>query len=332
MPASDLAIDLKNVEKIYGKRLYALRGIDISVRRGEIFGLLGPNGAGKSTLVKIMMTVVHPTRAAGTVLDRPVGDKAALAGIGYLPENHRFPRHLTGRQVLDLFGGLGGMSRAQRRSKGAELLEQVGMTDAADRRVATYSKGMLQRIGLAQAMMNNPALIVLDEPTDGVDPIGRMQIRGVLQALRAAGTTVFINSHLLSELEHLCDRVAILLAGSVAKQGSIDELSSARQRYEIEVHETPGGSNAIRSALHARWTDSSTTRGELPDGTWIEITESIVRIGSTDPHAAQPILDRLRSAGLVIRRFQMVRPTLEELFVEAVGERASAAPPPPLHS
>ena len=206
--SSDFAIDLHQVEKRYRGSICALRGVDMKVRRGEIFGLLGPNGAGKSTLVKIMMSVVRPTRAAGTVLGQPVGDKAALARVGYLPENHRFPRHLTGRQVLDFFGSLTGMPTAARRSRVTELLDEVGMTDAADRKVATYSKGMMQRIGLGQALMNHPDLIVLDEPTDGVDPIGRLKIRSVLESLRSRGTTVFINSHLLSELEHLCDRVA----------------------------------------------------------------------------------------------------------------------------
>src|SRR6478609_2531256 len=181
---SDLAIDLHQVTKIYRGRVHALRGIDMHVRRGEVFGLLGPNGAGKSTLVKIIMTVIRPTRADGNVLGRPVGHKPTLARVGYLPENHRFPRYLTGRQTLDFFAALAKVPRATRDRRSARLLEIVGMSAWADKRIGTYSKGMMQRIGLAQAMMNDPDLILLDEPTDGVDPVGRREIRDVLAALK----------------------------------------------------------------------------------------------------------------------------------------------------
>src|SRR5689334_11257535 len=141
-PANALAIDLRNVTKVYRGKVQALRGIEMHVRRGEVFGLLGPNGAGKSTLVKIMMTVVRPTRAEGMVLGHPVGHKGTLARVGYLPENHRFPRYLTGRQVVEFFGALAKVDRPTRRRRAAELIETVGMTDAADRKIATYSKGM----------------------------------------------------------------------------------------------------------------------------------------------------------------------------------------------
>ncbi|HZL36237.1 MAG TPA: ABC transporter ATP-binding protein [Tepidisphaeraceae bacterium] len=229
------AIDLQNVAKIYRGRVHALQGISMQVRRGEVFGLLGPNGAGKSTLVKIMMTVVHPTRAEGTLLGQPVGSKGILARVGYLPENHRFPRYLTGRQTLEFFGAMAKVDRATARRRATELLDTVGMRDWAGHKVSTYSKGMMQRIGLAQALMNDPDLVLLDEPTDGVDPLGRRDIRDVLQRLRERGKTVFINSHLLSELEMICDRVAILVHGQVARQGTIDELTRHNQRYEIEL-------------------------------------------------------------------------------------------------
>src|SRR5688572_3396400 len=230
-----LAIDLAHVEKVYKGKVYALRGVNIQVHRGEVFGLLGPNGAGKSTLVKIMMTVVRPTRCDGLLLGRAVGHKSTLARVGYLPENHRFPRYLTGRETLDFFGALAKVPRAARRKRTDALLETVGMRDWADRRVSTYSKGMMQRVGLAQALASDPDLVVLDEPTDGVDPVGRRDIRDVLARLREQGKTVFVNSHLLSELEVICDRVAILVKGLVAKQGTLDELTVAKQRYEVEV-------------------------------------------------------------------------------------------------
>src|SRR5688572_6865235 len=173
MGASELAIDLRNVQKVYKGKIHALRGIEMRVGRGEVFGLLGPNGAGKSTLVKIMMTVIRPTYAEGTVLGQPVGHKPTLARIGYLPENHRFPKYLTGRQTVEFFAALSNVPRARRKQRAGELIDVVGMKDAADRKVGTYSKGMLQRIGLAQAMASDPDLILLDEPTDGVDPVGR---------------------------------------------------------------------------------------------------------------------------------------------------------------
>jgi len=304
----ELAIDLTNVEKIYRGRVYALRGIEMRVRRGEVFGLLGPNGAGKSTLVKIMMPVVRRTRADGAILDHPIGHKPSLARVGYLPENHRFPRHLTGRQTLDFFAALSGMPRAARRTRATELLETVGMTAWADRKIATYSKGMLQRIGLASAMTHDPDLILLDEPTDGVDPVGRKEIRDVLRSLRAAGKTIFINSHLLSELEVVCDRVAILVGGLVAKQGTPNELTEAKQRYEIELAEPI--QNGLLESLH---------------GAAIELHENTLRIDSTEPADIQPMLDAIRSRGLTIRRVQLMRPSLEDLFMETVQGAGHAA-------
>ncbi len=184
LPNDSPAIDLHHVSKIYRRRIHALHDISLTVRRGEVFGLLGPNGAGKSTLIKIMMTVVRPTRAQGTLLGQPVGNKSTLASVGYLPENHRFPRYLTGRQTLEFFAALSGVDRLTRRRRSAELLDTVGMTPWADSKVASYSKGMMQRIGLAQALVNDPDLVLLDEPTDGVDPVGRRDIRDVLLRMR----------------------------------------------------------------------------------------------------------------------------------------------------
>jgi ABC-2 type transport system ATP-binding protein len=313
MSSSDLAIDLTHVEKIYRGRVYALRGIEMRVRRGEIFGLLGPNGAGKSTLVKIMMTVVRPTRASGFILDHPIGHKPTLARVGYLPENHRFPRYLTGRRALEFFAALSGVPREVRKRRTGELLEIVGMSAWADRKVSTYSKGMMQRIGLANAMAHDPDLIVLDEPTDGVDPVGRKEIRDVLTSLRTRGKTVFINSHMLSELEMVCDRVAILLAGLVARQGTPDELSAARQRYEIELSE-PVQNGLIESLSGSR------------DG-WIEVGQNILRINTIEPTEIQPLLDAIRQRGLTIRRVQLVRPSLEDLFMETVKDHANGARP-----
>ena len=349
--ASDgLAIDLRNVTKVYKGRVHALQGIEMRVRRGEIFGLLGPNGAGKSTLVKIMMTVVHPTRAEGTLLGRPVGNKATLARVGYLPENHRFPRYLTGRQVVEFFGAMANVDRATRRRRAAELILTVGMADAADRKIATYSKGMAQRIGLAQALVNDPDLVLLDEPTDGVDPGGRRDIREVLAFLRTQGKTVFVNSHLLSELEMICDRVAILVGGRVARQGTLDELTVAKQRYEVELVPGVNGSFAdqVAAAMPGVFSTAAVAaaspfaaaapgaapdsgaapppgpgpaalRGTLPTGQWVELRGPVLSVGTTDPADVQGLIDAFRRQGTVVRRVAPVRPSLEELFMETVG-------------
>ena len=235
MSDSDWPIDLRGVGKTYGKKIKALRGVDIRVRGGEIFGLLGPNGAGKSTLVKIITTVVLPDEAAGTILGQPLGHKPTLRRIGYLPEDHRFPHYLTGAKVLDFYARLSKVPAATRKARSAYWLDRMGMSKWANTRVGKYSKGMLQRIGIAQALQHDPDLVLLDEPTDGVDPIGRKQIREIMLELKQAGKTVFINSHILSELEMVCDRVAILVEGRVARQGTVEELTAHSLTYDVTV-------------------------------------------------------------------------------------------------
>lgn len=316
---SGWAIDLTNVSKTYRGKVRALRGIDTRVRAGEVFGLLGPNGAGKSTLVKILMTVIRPTTASGTMLGSAVGHKPTLARVGYLPEHHRFPDYLTGAQVIDYYGALAGVPRAKRRKRRDELLEIVGMRDWANVKVRGYSKGMRQRVGIAQAIVNDPDLVVLDEPTDGVDPVGRRDIRAILVRLRAEGKTVFLNSHLLSELEMVCDRVAILVQGTVASQGTIDELTRDKVRYDIEIAVSDAG-EARRvlagAALAAGVTPHTITRGTLS-------------LGTTDAGVVQPVIDALRARGVVIRALRPVRPSLEDLFMEAVTDPATGVALPP---
>jgi len=232
---NEFALDVRGVDKMYRGKVHALRGVDLAIRRGEIFGLLGPNGAGKSTLVKILMTIIKPTRCQGHMLGRTIGHKGTLRKVGYLPEHHRFPEYLTGGQVLDYFAALSDVSRTERRRRAGELLELVGMTRWKDMKVRQYSKGMRQRIGVAQALMMDPDLVVLDEPTDGVDPVGRRDIRNILVELRSRGKAVLVNSHLLSELEVVSDRVAIMVQGRVSEQGTLDALTDYGQRFEIEV-------------------------------------------------------------------------------------------------
>jgi ABC-2 type transport system ATP-binding protein len=323
-PGSPWAIELEHVSKTYRGGVQALRGIEMKVRRGEIFGLLGPNGAGKSTLVKILMSVIAPTQARGTVLGHRVGHKPSLATIGYLPEHHRFPEYLTGAQVLDFYGAMSGVPRQIRRERAAELLHLVDMSDWGNKRVRGYSKGMRQRIGIAQALMNNPQLVVLDEPTDGVDPVGRRDIRLMLTKLKERGMTVFLNSHLLSELEMVCDRVAILVKGKVYSQGTIDELTLNRQFYEIEIagSDVSAISSIYEAAISAA--GGRVVRGEadsigsLAGGEAVTRSRAILRVATTEAAVIQPVIDVLRQSGQVIRTVRTVRPTLEDLFMEAV--------------
>ena len=273
------AVDLIDVRKTYGRRIRALGGVNVQVGRGEIFGLLGPNGAGKSTLVKIMMTVVRPDHLIGTVLGRPLGNRKKKAVIGYLPEAHRFPPYLTGAQVLDFYAALGKVSRADRKKRAPSLLDRVGMSQWADTRVGKYSKGMLQRLGIAQALMNDPELVLLDEPTDGLDPMGRRDVRELLLELRRQGKTVFLNSHLLSELELVCDRVAILVDGLIARQGTLSELTEHTTEYLITVR---GDLGPLRSQLSG---DGCTLAGDT------------IRIPGRDIAQVNRIIDLLRQGG-----------------------------------
>ncbi|MCH7705405.1 MAG: ABC transporter ATP-binding protein, partial [Planctomycetes bacterium] len=255
------AVDLIDVRKTYRKTVQALRGVNVQVGRGEIFGLLGPNGAGKSTLVKIMMTVVRADHVLGTILGRPIGNRGKLARIGYLPENHRFPGYLTGAQLLDHYAALAKVPRARRRESAPRLLERLGLSRWANTRVREYSKGMMQRLGLAQALMNDPDLLILDEPTDGVDPVGRREIRELLVEMKQSGKTVFLNSHLLSELEMVCDRVAILVDGLVARQGTLSELTEHTVEYRITFRGDAGPLQAQLDMLEGKLDGQQLTLG-----------------------------------------------------------------------
>ena len=328
----------------------ALRGVDLAARPGEVFGLLGPNGAGKSTLVKALLGLVRPTAGTARVLGRPVGDRAARADVGYLPEQAKFPPYLTGRQVVEFFSALGGVSRSERKRRAADLLDRVELAAAADRRVGGYSKGMRQRVGLAQALAGGgpggPRLILLDEPTDGVDPLARRLIRDVLAERRAGGACVFLNSHLLGELELVCDRAAILVDGRVVTGGTIDELAGGRGRYEVEVEPDANADPAcpadpagrLAGAIGVAWTPGpdglprARFNGRSPGGQFeLKLSQAgVLTLRTTDPRKAQPVLDLLRRAGLTVRRFGPVRPTLEDLFIDTVTAAAETrfAPPP----
>jgi ABC-2 type transport system ATP-binding protein len=327
------------VDKRYGRKVHALRGIQMHVRPGEIFGLLGPNGAGKSTLVKIITTVIRATRAEGSVLGRPIGHKPTLARVGYMPENVIFPPYLSGREVLLYYAAMSRVDRPTRRRRGDELLEMVGLRDKAQFKVRTYSKGMQQRLGLAQALMNDPQLIILDEPTDGLDPVGRREVRDLLKTLRDQGRTVFLNSHLLGEAESVCDRVAILANGKVVRQGTVEDLTSLGRYYEIRLcapttpslHEAICGAlgcepHAAAAAATAPAEDSSlaawpVAKGRMAAGEPVEVAGNAVRIATDRPEGIQAALDALRRRDLVIDSVRLVRQSLEDYFIAVVSDK-----------
>ena len=217
------AIEVTDLRKKYGQ-LDALAGLTMTVGRGEVFGFLGPNGAGKTTTVKILLGLARPTGGTGKVLGAPIGDLATRRKIGYLPELFRYQPWLKAREVLTLHGELAGLPRNRRRAAADEALGIVGLEDRAGDVVGKFSKGMQQRLGLGAALLGEPALIVLDEPTSALDPVGRVDVRGIVRAAAARGAAVFLNSHLLSEVEQVCDRVAIIDHGRVVASGDLDDV------------------------------------------------------------------------------------------------------------
>lgn len=304
---NDWVLDLKGVQKTYRGGVHALRGIDLQVPRGSVFGLLGPNGAGKSTLVKILTTIIRATACEGTFLGNPVGHKATLKRVGYLPEHARFPEYLTAREVVKLAAGLCGLAPAVTKERSESLLERVGLGDWRDEKVGRFSKGMKQRVGLAQALINEPEVIFLDEPTDGVDPAGRRDIRLLLEELRAEGKTVFVNSHLLGELEMVCDRVAILSKGIIKLEGSLKELTGKKVVYQIAVGRVPDDLRAQFSDEKIHWEN-----GDL-------------MISANRAEEVMPYLDRLRASGVVIESLERKSASLEDLFMETVGNDTPGA-------
>jgi len=312
----EAVIDVAGVDKMYRRKVHALRGVDLQVGAGEIFGLLGPNGAGKSTLVKVLLTVIKPTKCTGSLLGKKIGDKSALANVGYLPEHHNFPKYLTSRQVLRHFGAMSGVDRQTRNKRADELLEIVNMSNWANHKLGSYSKGMRQRVGIAQALMNDPKLVILDEPTDGVDPIGRKDIRDILKRLKSEGRTVFLNSHLLSELEMVCDRVAIMVHGLMRQQGTIQELTEDGSGFIIRANAplSPSAISAFQSSC------PSIESAVNPNGLEIKFQTS-------DADKVQPAIDALRSNGVVIESLGARRPSLEDLFIQAVNEEPGGARP-----
>lgn|SRR5574341_386460 len=229
------AIQTFELRKVYNESKVAVEGLTLEVKQGEVFGFLGPNGAGKTTSIKMLLGLVTPTAGSALLLGVPIDRPEARAPVGFLPEHFRFHEWMQADEFLDLHGQLYGMSKSDRAARIPELIGRVGLSEAAHRQLRTFSKGMLQRIGLAMALLNRPALVFLDEPTSGLDPFGRLLVRDVIREVRGAGTTVFLNSHLLGEVEVTCDRVAFIQHGRVVRAGSMAELSAGLVRVQIRL-------------------------------------------------------------------------------------------------
>lgn len=251
------AIRTENLTKKYRLgwtrgRLLALDQLNLRVREGEVYGLLGPNGSGKSTTLKLILNLVAPTAGEAWLFDVPCRRVASRLHIGFLPENPYFYRYLTGTETLEFYGRLCGMRGAALRTRIGELLELVGLTGAQDRRLAGYSKGMLQRIGLAQALVHDPRLLLLDEPTAGVDPIGSRDIRDLILRLKKMGKTVMLSSHLLAQVQDVCDRIGVLNHGRLILEGGVEQLVSDQRRLSFTVEGLPAENRqAVEAAMAA---------------------------------------------------------------------------------
>jgi ABC-2 type transport system ATP-binding protein len=301
-PAEDLAISTRGLRKVFRDKV-AVRNLSLDVPRGEVFGFLGPNGAGKSTSVKMLLGLVKPTSGKASILGKPCGDVPTRRKVGFLPEHFRFYDWLTGAELLRLHGRLYGMSPAELRTRVPALLDLVGLGAHSDKRVHDFSKGMLQRIGLAQALINDPELIFLDEPTSGLDPVGRRLVRDIIKAQRERGATVLLNSHLLSEVEITCDRVAFIKHGEVLETRELNGLLEEQTSVSVRAAKL---SPEILAGLE-QYASSIQSEGE-------QLSFSV-----PSSSVLPEILRYLVTSGADVYQFTPRRLSLEERFLEIIG-------------
>ncbi len=281
------------------QKISSLQDFSLTIRQGETFGVLGPNGAGKTTLLKILLGIVKPTAGTGEILGYPLGDRAAKQSIGYLPENAYYYDYLTGWELLDFIGSLFGVEPSLRRQRIADLLDLVGLSQSVARKkqLRQYSKGMVQRIGVAQALINDPAIVFLDEPMSGLDPVGRYQVREIILMLKNQGKTVFFNSHILSDVELICDRIGILNKGELVAIGTLNELLGTEQSYQVSGR---GGSEAeLQPWLEHLIFQNDTWHGQLAK----DLPEFLTYIASIGAKAIA---------------IELARQTLEEFFIDQI--------------
>ena len=301
-PASDLAIRTRGLRKVFGGKV-AVRSLTLEVARGEVFGFLGPNGAGKSTSVKMLLGLVFPTSGEAEILGHPAGDVKTRSKVGFLPEHFRFYDWLTPAELLKLHGRLYGMSHGVLRERVPALLGLVGLTPHRDKRLRDFSKGMLQRIGLAQALLNEPDLIFLDEPTSGLDPFGRRLVRDIIKAQRDRGATVLLNSHLLGEVEITCDRVAFIRDGEVVETRQLD--GECEEQTTVSIRAVNMTAEVVDGL--SQWTSLVRSEGERLT---ITLSSSALLPG---------VVRYLVTKGADVYEVTPRRLSLEERFLEIVG-------------
>jgi ABC-2 type transport system ATP-binding protein len=301
-------IEIENLTKDYEvgfwkkKKVRALDGLTLNVERGQIFGFLGGNGAGKTTTIKILMSLIFPTSGSAKILGSPISDAKMHSKIGYCPENPYFYDYLTARELMMYFGELFGMEKSETKRKTEELLTKVGL-DEKDwtKQLRKFSKGMLQRVGLAQSLINSPEIVFMDEPMSGLDPMGRREIRELIANLRQQGTTIFMSTHILSDIEALCDKVAIMRNGKLSATGSLDELlANESQQFEINVK------NITLGQLTANFPQLNFQTKPQGANIFVENEDEIEKVLAT-----------VKSSGGKLVSIQQVKQSLEELFVES---------------
>ncbi|MCO6472491.1 MAG: ABC transporter ATP-binding protein [Melioribacteraceae bacterium] len=303
-------ITINNLTKIFNpnsksSRVTALNNFSLTVNESTIFGLLGPNGAGKTTLIKILLGIVFPTSGTAEILNKKIDDYLVRKHVGYLPENHKFPLYLTGEDVLKYYAQLSGCSKEGLQEKIDSLLKLVKMYKWKRTKVKSYSKGMMQRLGLAHALIADPKIIFLDEPTDGVDPLGRKEIRDILLELKSEGKTIFLNSHLLSEVELVCDRVAILHKGSLVREGTVVDITTQKEIYEIKINQK---------------LDSEIVRKSTEGFSFSQKDDYTLHLKVESPEQRDKLLDKFRQNGISIEAMLPLKTSLEDMFINLIHE------------
>jgi ABC-2 type transport system ATP-binding protein len=292
------------------RRVEAVKDLTLEVAQGEIFGFVGPNGAGKTTTIKMLMGLIYPTRGRAFIFDSPIPSRAAKSRIGYLPENPAFYDFLTGREAMRLFAELSGVERAVREARCDELLGLVGLSEAAGRQIRKYSKGMQQRLGIAQGLVADPAFVVLDEPMSGLDPIGRKDVRDLMLELKRRGKTIFFSTHILPDVETICDRVGVILGGKLRDVGRLGDLLSPRVRtVELTLSAPPSA------------------RGSLSRGRLLQEEGDLLTVAFDDEGAADAAVRAVLAGGGRLVSLTPHRETLEDFFVRRLEEERAGSEP-----